>query len=167
MPRKSCRVDSPLVTTSRDSSPRGEGVNATLGTHRAMQMKVDWSATCMPGQTRRPNPKGRTKSAPTLPLQFPAGFCGVRKREGSNVSGSSNSFGSLTSTLRGRNVSWTRNLIERRGCNILNITDHGSAFGDIIPLIDIILACCMWYAERNHRAPSFMWNHHPRCQRGA
>ena len=75
------------------------GFLLNLGTHRATEMKVDWSATCMPGHTRRPNPKGIVKSLSTLPFQFPAGLCGVRNREGSNVSGSSNRFGSLTSTL--------------------------------------------------------------------
>jgi hypothetical protein len=68
-------------------------------THRAKEMKIDWSATRMPGQMRRPNPKGIAKSLSTLPFQFPAGFCGVKNREGSNVSGSSNRFGSLTRTL--------------------------------------------------------------------
>jgi hypothetical protein len=68
-------------------------------THRAMEMNIDWSATCMPGHTRRPNPKGIVKSLSTFPFQLPTGLCRVRNREGSNVSGSSNRFGSLTSTL--------------------------------------------------------------------
>ena len=68
-------------------------------TYRAMEMKVDWSATRMPGHMRRPNPKGIMKSLSTLPFQFPTGLCGVRNREGLNDSGSSNTFGSLARTL--------------------------------------------------------------------
>ena len=64
-----------------------------------MAMKVDWSATCMPGHMRRPKPKGMLKPLSTLPFQFPAGLCWVRNREGLNVSGSSKKFGSMTSTL--------------------------------------------------------------------
>ena len=62
-------------------------------------MNVVWSATCMPGHMRRPNPKGILKSLSTLPFQFPAGLWGVKNREGLNVSGSSNRFGSMTRTL--------------------------------------------------------------------
>jgi hypothetical protein len=62
-------------------------------------MNIVWSATCMPGHMRRPNPKGILKSLSTLPFQFPAGLCGVKNREGLNVSGSSNRFGSMTRTL--------------------------------------------------------------------
>jgi len=70
-----------------------------LRTHRAMEINVVWSATCMPGHMRRPNPKGILKSLSTLPFQFPAGLCGVKNREGLNVSGSSNTFGSMTRIL--------------------------------------------------------------------
>jgi hypothetical protein len=62
----------------------------------------------MPGHTRRPNPKGIVKSLSTLPFHFPTGLCGVRNRDGLNVSGSSNRFGSLTSTLRSwRQMAWS------------------------------------------------------------
>jgi hypothetical protein len=71
-----------------------------------MEMNIDWSATRMPGQTRRPNPKGIVKSLSTLPFQFPAGFCGVRNREGLNVSGSSKKSGSLTSKLWDHGIRW-------------------------------------------------------------
>jgi hypothetical protein len=78
---------------------RREELYSNPGAHRAMQMNVVWSATCMPGHMRRPNPKGILKSLSTLPFQFPAGLCGVKNREGLNVSGSSNTFGSMTRTL--------------------------------------------------------------------
>lgn len=74
------------------------------GTHRAMEMNVVRSATCMPGHMRHPNPKGILKSLSTSPFQFPAGLCGVKNREGLNVSGSSNRFGSMTRTLWDRGV---------------------------------------------------------------
>jgi hypothetical protein len=52
------------------------------GTHRAMEMNVVWSATCMPGHMRRPNPEGILKSLSTLPFHFPAGLCGVKIEKG-------------------------------------------------------------------------------------
>jgi hypothetical protein len=45
-----------------------------------------------------------------------------------------------------------------RQSDVLDINKHGSAFGDIVAIIDISLACCMRYAERNHGAPSFTSN---------
>lgn len=46
-----------------------------------------------------------------------------------------------------------------RSCNVLDVAEHGSTFGDIIPIVDIILARCMWYAERGYGAPSFTCIH--------
>jgi hypothetical protein len=67
----------------------------------------------MPGQMRRPNPKGMVKLLSVLPFQLPAGVCGVRKREGLNISGFSNRFGSLASTLLPRYVSWVVKNMEK------------------------------------------------------
>ena len=94
------RPEDPTMNNKlRLATRRREKLCNNPGTHRAMEMNVVWSATCMPGQMRRPNPKGILKSLSTSPFQFPAGLCGVKKREGLNFSGSSNTFGSMTRTL--------------------------------------------------------------------
>ena len=98
-PRKSCNKQKlRLADRSMEQSKKRYYYNDP-GTHRAMEMKIDWRATCMPGHTRRPNPKGIVKSLSTLPFQFPAGLCMVKNREGSNVSGSSNRFVPLARAL--------------------------------------------------------------------
>lgn len=119
----------------------------TAGTHRAMEMNIDWSATCMPGHMRRPNPKGILKSLSTLPFHFPAGLCGVKNREGLNVSGSSNTFGSMTRTLeQGVRCHPTCSNFKINHRNILDVTEHARAFGDIISIVYIGFSCRMWYA---------------------
>jgi hypothetical protein len=55
------------------------------GTYRETRINRDCCATCMPGQTRRPNPKLRVYS-----FAFPES--GFRKRSGLNTSGSGNTY---------------------------------------------------------------------------
>ena len=109
----------------------------------------------MPGHTRRPNPNGIVNSLTTFPFQLPpTGLCGLRNREGLNVSGSSNREGSLTSALSTYNSQLVWSPLENGlGDDILNVTIDRRACRDIVACVNVALACCVgnrgeWPAEQ-------------------
>ena len=111
----------------------------------------------MPGHTRRPNPNGIVNSHSTLPFQLPpTGLCDFRKREGLNASGSSNREGSLTSALSTYQDQLVWNPLEN-GLEIviLDVTIDGRTCRNIIPCVNVVLACCVGYGKRNNGAPPF------------
>ena len=111
----------------------------------------------MPGHTRRPNPNGIVNSPSTLPFQLPpTGLCDFRNREGLNASGSSNREGSLTSALSTYQDQLVWNpLGNGLEIVILDVTIDGRTCRNIIPCVNVVLACCVGYGKRNNGAPPF------------
>ena len=114
----------------------------------------------MPGHTRRPNPNGIVNSPSTLPLQLlPAGLCGLRNREGLNVSGSSNRVLDKCTVNCHLFGARPENGLEN---HIPNVTIDSGTCRNIIPSVNVALARCMGYRHRNSGAPPFRCNRY--CQ---
>jgi hypothetical protein len=98
----------------------------------------------MHARTYASSESGRnTEVAFNFAIPFPCWLVRGKNREGLNVSGSSNTFGSMTRTLS-IGASGFPALVQIS--NILDVTEHARAFGDIISTIYISFSCCMWYA---------------------
>ena len=117
-------------------------------------MKMDCSATCWPGQMRRPKPKGKSKS-------MRGGCVGLMKRSGSNLSGSGNTSGSFDIALESNKYVSKVKSIPYRACELLynlyslDICVDSGALRYVITLVIVILGNGVHDSGRRDGSPPF------------